>query len=74
MQDHPVVFKDQRAPYDDGLCPCDIYHPDFQHSHSGVSVHSTTRPPYISSSTSCTCTGVAAAAAGVVTKAKKYLL
>ena len=62
LQDHRGVLKEQRASYDGGLCPGDIYHPNFQHGCSAyfdVSVHSTTQPAYISSSASCA--GVAAA-------------
>jgi len=29
MQDHPGVLKEQKASYDDGLCPDDVFHPDF---------------------------------------------
>ena len=72
-QDHPGVLKEQRASYNDGLRPGDIFHPDFQHGRSAyfdVSIHSTTQPAYISSSTSCT--GVAAAA-GELAKDEKHL-
>ena len=33
-QDNPGVLKEQRASYDDGLWPGDIFHPDFQHGRS----------------------------------------
>ena len=55
-QDHPGVLKEQRASYNDGLRPGDIFHPDFQNGRSAcfdVSICSTTQPAYISSSTSC---------------------
>ena len=30
-QDHPGVLLEQRAPYDDGSHPGDVFHPDYQH-------------------------------------------
>jgi len=72
-QDHPDVLKEQRALYDDGLRPGDIFHPDYRHGHLAyfdISVRSTTQPSFISSSASCA--GVAAAA-GEVAKDKKHL-
>ena len=63
MAYHPGVLKEQRASYNDGLRPGDIFHPDFQNgrpAYFDVSIHSTTQPAYISSSTSCA--GMAAAA------------
>jgi len=63
-QDHPGVLKEQRASYDDGLCPDDVFHPDYQHGrpvYFDISVRSTTLPSFVSSSASCA--GVAAAAA-----------
>ena len=71
-QDQPGV-KEQRASYDDGLCPGDVFHPDFQHGRSAyfdVSINSTTQPALISSSASCA--GVAAAA-GEIAKDEKHL-
>jgi len=73
-QDHPGVLKEQRASYDDGLCPGDVFHPDYQHgcpAYFTISVRSTTQPSFISSSASCA--GVAAAAAGEVAKNEKHL-
>ena len=64
-QDHLGVLKEQRASYDDGLYPGDVFHPDFQHGCSAyfdISVCGTTQPTFISSFTSCA--GVAAAIAG----------
>ena len=55
----PGVLKEQRASYDDGLYPGNVFHPDFQHG----------RPAFISSCASCA--GVAAA--GEVAKDKKHL-
>ena len=72
-QDHPGVLKEQRASYDDGLCPGDVFHPDFQHgrpAYFNVSIRCTTQPAFISSCASCA--GVAAAA-GEVAKDKKHL-
>ena len=73
-QDHPGVLKEQRASYDDGLRPGDVFHPDFQHhgrpAYFDVSIRCTTQPTFISSCASCA--GVAAAA-GEVAKDKKHL-
>ena len=72
-QDHPGVLKEQRASYDDGLCPGDVFHPDFQHgrpAYFDVSIRCTTQPAFISSCASCA--GVAAAA-GEVAKDEKHL-
>ena len=72
-QDNPGVLKEQRASYDDGLRPGDIFHPDFQHGRSAyfdVSVRSTIQPAFISSSAACV--GVAAAA-GELAKGQKHL-
>ena len=72
-QDHPGVLREQRASYDDGLRPGDVFHPDFQHGHPAyfdVSIHCTTQPAFISSCASCA--GVAAAA-GEVAKDEKHL-
>jgi len=72
-QDHPGVLKEQRASYDDGLRPGDVFHPDYQHgrpAYFDISVRSTTQPSFVSSSASCA--GVAAAA-GEVAKDEKHL-
>jgi len=72
-QDHPGVLKEQRASYDDGLRPGDVFHPDFQHgrpAYFDISICSTTQPAFIPSSASCT--GVVAAAAGEVAKDEKH--
>jgi len=64
LQDHPGVFKEQRASFDDNSCPGDIFHPDYQYgcpAYFNVSIRSTTQPTHISSSASC---AVVAAAAG----------
>jgi len=71
-QDHPGVLKEQRVSYSDGLRLGDIFHPDFQHgrfAYFDISVHSTTQPAYISSTS---CAGVAAAA-GELAKDEKHL-
>ena len=73
-QDHPGVLKEQRASYDDGLRPGNVFHPDFQHgrpAYFDVSIRCTTQPAFISSCASCA--GVAAAAAGEVAKDEKHL-
>ena len=72
-QDHPGVLKEQRASYDDGLRPGDVFHPDFQHgrpAYFDVSIHCTTQPAFISSCASC---AEVAAAAGEVAKDDKHL-
>ena len=72
-QDHPGVLKEQRASYNNGSHPSDIFHPDFQHGSSAyfdVSICSTTQPAYICSSTYCA--GVVAAA-GELAKDEKHL-
>ena len=75
-QDHPGVLKEQRASYDDGLRPGDVFHPDFQHgrpAYFDVSIRCTTQPAFISSCDSCAGVAAAAAAAGEVAKDKKHL-
>ena len=65
-QDHPGVLREQRASYDDGLRPGDVFHPDFQHgrpAYFDVSIRYNTQPAIISSCASCA--GVAAAAGEV---------
>ena len=72
-QDHPGVLREQRASYDDGLRPGDVFHPNFQHGHPAyfnVSIRCTTQSAFISSCASCA--GVAAAA-GEVAKDEKHL-
>ena len=72
-QDQPGVLREQRASYDDGLRPGDVFHPDFQHgrpAYFDVSIRCTTQPAFISSCASCA--GVAAAA-GEVAKDEKHL-
>ena len=61
-QSHPSMLKEQRASCEDQSCPGDVYQPDFQccPSFFNLSIHSTTQPSYISSTSSCA--GVAAAA------------
>ena len=59
--------------YDDGSCPCDLFHPHFQDNRSAffdISVRCTTQPSFISSSASCA--GMAAAT-GEVAKDEKHL-
>jgi len=61
---------EQRASYDDGLWPGDVFHSDFQHGRSAyfdVSVHSTIQPAFISSAS---CAGVATAAGEMAKDAK----
>jgi len=73
-QAHPGVLKEQCVSYNDALRPGDFFHPDFQHGCSAcfdISVHSTTQPAYISSSS--VCAGVAAAAAGELAKDERNL-
>jgi len=55
-----------RASHDNGSCPGDVFHPDFQDGRSAffdISLRSTTQPTFISSSASCA--GVAAVAGEV---------
>ena len=61
-QDHLGVLKEQRASYDDGSRPGDVFHSDYQHGcpvSFDTPVCSTTQPSFISSSASCA--GVVAA-------------
>ena len=72
-QDHPGVLKEQRASYDDGLRPGDVFHLDFHHgrlAYFDVSIHCTTQPAFISFCASCA--GVTAAA-GEIAKDEKHL-
>ena len=61
-QDHLGVLKEQRASYDDGSRPGDVFHPDYQHGclvSFDTPVRSTSQPSFISFSASCA--GVVAA-------------
>ena len=72
-QDQPGVLREQRASYDDGLRPGNVFHPNFQHgcpAYFDVSIRCTTQPAFISSC--ALCAGVAAAA-GEVAKDEMHL-
>jgi len=68
-----VFLRNREHHNDDGLCPGDVFHPDYQHgcpAYFNIFVHSTTQPSFVSSSASCAGEAVAA---GEVAKDEKHL-